>query len=516
MGNLPGEGYGPTVPAASSRIDRLEEDRLELLLPLDRDLPQPLRAQLAGGLREGIREGRLADGLRLPSTRQLAETLGVSRGVVEDAYAQLAAEGYIVQPDRARPTVKAGAATTPRTPAAASPRWRHDLSATTPDLAFFPRSAWASATRHVLRTTPDAALGYGHPAGPPAFREALVARLARLRGTNTSPAEVLATSGFTQSLDLVARTLHRLGARRVAVEDPGFDEQCLTLRACGLDVVPVPVDGEGVRADIVAGLDPDAVLVTPAHQFPTGAVLSPARRRELVSWARTHDRLILEDDYDAEYRYDRRPVGALQGLAPDHVVSLGTTSKTLAPTLRIGWLVLPSRLVAEVTRTRYAADAVPGALPLLAYAALAESGALDRHLRRTRRQYASRRDALLNGLAGRRVSGAAAGLHLVLELDDGVDAAVAELLARDRVHVRTLASYTLDERNRRAALVVGYGRLGEAEIPQALEILGAAIARATCDLSGCLPDGHQSEEIPHAQSIPRPHTPAERGAPRPR
>lgn len=396
--------------------------------------------------------------------------------MVEDAYAQLAAEGYLEQPNRARPVVRAAALHTPPAGTSSPIRPLHDLSATTPDLSLFPRAAWARAERDVLRRVPDELLGYGSPLGPALFRQAVAARLGRTRGACTTADGVIATSGFTQAVDLVARTLVRNGARRVAVEDPGFDEQVATLGGAGLEVVPVPVDAAGLRVDLLPALGVDAVVVSPAHQFPTGAVLAAERRRELASWAVTNDRLLIEDDYDSEYRYDRQPVGALQGLAPDHVILLGTTAKMLAPALRIGWIVAPPHLVADISATRYSADSMPATLPLLAYAALADGGALDRHLRHTRKQYAARRAALLAGLAGRRVTGAAAGLHVVLELEPGRDEAVADVLTRDRVRVRTLASYTLDERNRRAGLVIGYGRLREAEIPQALAVLERALA----------------------------------------
>lgn len=465
-----------TGPFERARSTTFEEARIDLLLiPLDRGLRRPLRAQLVDGLRDAIRTGRLADGERLPSTRSLAEALGVSRGVVEDAYAQVATEGWLELRHRARPVVRAGRVASAEEPPPREAPTLHDLSANSPDLSLFPRAAWAAAHRDVLRRAPDAALGYGDPAGPRAFREAVAGRQARVRGMVCDPAAIVATSGFTQSVDLVARTLVRLGARRVAVEDPGFDEQRVTLARAGLEVVPVGVDAEGIRSADVAALDPDAVVVTPSHQFPTGVVLSAGRRRTLVEWARARERLIVEDDYDAEFRHDRRPVGALQGLAPDHVVALGTTAKSLAPALRIGWLVAPPRLVGPLLETRYETDVMPATLPLLALAALIEDGRLDRHLRRCRRVYGARRSALLHALDGHVVTGAAAGLHVVLELPDGVDEQVRASLAAERVRVRTLAGYTFDAANRRSGLVIGYGRLPEPAIPDAVALLERAI-----------------------------------------
>ena len=306
---------------------------LELFAALDRSRPEPLRAQLEDAICAAITGGGLPPGTRLPASRSLAESLHVSRGVVSEAYAQIAAEGWIEVRHGAAPVVRAVPANIKRdSPSLCSeplPTPRLDLTATAPDLSAFPRRAWAAALRKVLAEMPDAALDYGDPRGDDELRRELAAYLVRVRGAAANAEDLVITSGYTQGLWLACRALARRGATRVAVEDPSLDDSWATIRSAGLEVVGVPVDRHGIDP---SRLDADAVLVTPAHQFPTGAVLSPERRRALLAWGG----IVLEDDYDSEYRYDRAPVGTLQRLAPDRVVYLGTASKTLAPALRLG------------------------------------------------------------------------------------------------------------------------------------------------------------------------------------
>src|SRR6201991_801978 len=415
---------------------------LELFAALDRSSPEPLRAQLEDAICAAITGGGVPPGTRLPASRVLAETLHVSRGVVSEAYAQIAAEGWIEVRHGAAPVVRAtppqsivgGESPTER---ALPPRL--DLTATAPDLSLFPRRTWAAALRRVLADMPDAALDYGDPRGDDELRRELAAYLVRVRGAAADAADLVVTNGYTQGLWLTCRALAARGARRIAVEDPSLDEAWATIRSAGLEVIGVPVDEHGIRP---ADLDADAVLVTPAHQFPTGAVLAPERRRELLAWGG----IVLEDDYDSEYRYDRAPVGTLQRLAPDRVVYLGTASKTLAPALRLGWVLAPPELAQAIAEERWAVDSGAPALTARAYANLIASGELDRHLRRTRREYRERRDALVAAiereLPGCSVDGVAAGLHLLLRLppDADEDKIVAALEAR-RIRVRALSSY---------------------------------------------------------------------------
>jgi GntR family transcriptional regulator/MocR family aminotransferase len=449
---------------------------LELFAALDRGAAEPLRAQLEDAICAAITGGGAPPGTRLPATRVLAEALHVSRGVVSEAYAQIAAEGWIETRRGSAPIVRAAPAAAPGLkgdrPRLSSPP-RFDLTATAPDLSAFPRRAWAAALRRTLATMPDAALDYGDPQGDPELRAELAAYLVRVRGVVATPAELAVTSGYTQGLWLTCRALAARGATRVAVEDPSLDDAWGTIRSAGLEVVGLPVDEHGIQLD---ALQADAVLVTPAHQFPTGAVLAPERRRALLAWGG----IVIEDDYDSEYRYDRAPVGTLQRLAPDRVVYLGTASKTLAPALRLGWLVAPPEVAEAVARERWAADSGGAAIPARAYARLLASGEVDRHLRRTRRDYRERRDRLVAALAERlpecRVTGVAAGLHLLLRLPPGTDEpAVVEALAARRIRIRGLAGYRLTPVPDEPALVVGYGRLPLAAIDAAVDQLASVI-----------------------------------------
>jgi GntR family transcriptional regulator/MocR family aminotransferase len=452
----------------------------EIFAPLDRG--RPLRGQIEAAVREAIGAGGLAEGGRLPASRVLAEQLHVSRGVVSEAYAQLAAEGWIEVRRGSAPVVRAHASGKPARPAAPREELapRLDLRATAPDLAAFPRRAWGAALRRVVATMPDGALDYGDARGDPGLREELAAHLVRVRGAAAAPDALVVTAGYTQALWLVCRVLAGRGVRRIAVEDPSLDDNWATIRSAGLEPVPLAVDADGARVDALARLPVEAVLVTPAHQFPTGAVLAPERRRALLEWSG----LVLEDDYDSEYRYDRAPVGTLQRLAPDRVVHIGTASKTLAPALRLGWLLAPGELAAAVARERWPIDSGGEAIGQRVYARLLAGGEVDRHLRRTRREYRRRRDVLVERLAARlpecRVEGVAAGLHLLLRLPDGADeAAAVAALAERRIRIRGLAGYRLTPGPAAPALVVGYGRLPEPAIPAAVDALREAVAAAT-------------------------------------
>jgi GntR family transcriptional regulator / MocR family aminotransferase len=440
-----------------------------------------LHARLENGLREAIRSGRLRAGQALPSTRGLAADLGVSRGVVVEAYAQLSAEGWLEVRQGAAHRVaavsldvaaEAGAAT------AVAPR--HDLRPGTPDPLLFPRARWAAALRAVLREADARAFEYPDLLGAPPLRRALVSYLARVRGVRAGERDVVVCAGVGHALALAGRALHAAGARRVAVEDPSHTGTRAVLRDAGLEPLPAPVDEHGLLVDALPAAD--AVLVTPAHQFPTGAVLDPDRRAALVAWARRHDAVILEDDYDAEYRYDRHPVGALQGFDPERVVYCGSVSKTLSPALRLGWAVVPPRLRDAVARVRAHSDLGTATLDQLALARFIERGEYDRHLRRSRAEYRRRRDALVAALRehvpGSRIGGVAAGLHLVLELDGDERAACA---AAEAVGVGLAAmSEFVMAGEREPALILGYSRLGE----PALRVAAAALAPAVAARSG--------------------------------
>lgn len=458
----------------------------ELLVELQRQLDRPLRAQLEDGLRDAARSGRLAAGTRLPATRALAADLGVSRRLVVEAYAQLLAEGYLTARGGAG-TYVAEAASAASAPPVASQRdsLSFDFFPGYPDLASFPRKPWLRALRETLATAPPSSLGYPDARGALQLRVALAEHLRRVRGVVAHPERIVVCSGTAQALVLIARALD---GPHLAVEDPGLPPHRMILAAHGAQLSALPIDAQGAQVGALAQIAAhagvlDGVLVTPAHQCPLGVAMAPARRAALLEWAAAGERFVIEDDYDAEYRYDRAPLAALQGLAPDRVIYLGTVSKTLAPALRLGWLVLPPQLVEPVAEQRNLADHGAPTLEQLALARLIESGAYDRHLRQARRRYHSRRDALIEAvhrhLPGARVSGLAAGLHVVLRLPSEVDSEALMRAAAERsVGVYPLALTYMRAPRRGDGLVLGYANLSEGAIESGIRALAAAVGEA--------------------------------------
>jgi GntR family transcriptional regulator/MocR family aminotransferase len=439
---------------------------------------ETLRGALERTLREAILSGALRAGVKLPSSRALAQAFGVSRGVVTDAYEQLEAQGFLVTRPRAAtlvaPVARRDIYRPAQEPPPATPRF--DLTPTTPDVSLFPLGRWLGTAQQVARRAGPATLGYGEPRGERVLREALADHLGRTRGVIADPEQLIVVQGTAQGVDLTLRVLLTLGASRFAVEDPSHTSQHQRIRALGFELRSQPVDDDGL---VVTGLDAHAVLVTPAHQFPTGCVLSGERRRELLAWSRASEALIIEDDYDSEFRYDREPVRALQGLAPEHVVQIGTVSKTLAPALRLGWLVVPPHLVDEAQRVKWLLDDFSPALDQLTLAELLTRGHYDRHVRRARKVYRERRDRLIAGLESRlpelAVEGVAAGVHLLLRLPDGVeDAAVAQAALRARIAVPPLSRFQLTPATL-GGLVIGYGRLHESTVGEATRALAGVI-----------------------------------------
>jgi GntR family transcriptional regulator / MocR family aminotransferase len=420
----------------------------------------------------------LTAGSALPPSRALARRLGVSRGVVVDAYEQLVAEGYLTA--RTGAGTRVSSAVSPREPVrrrhASSPAIRFDFHPGHPDLSRFPRAAWTRALSRALDTTPYRALGYGDQRGTTALREALASYLGRLRGAIADVERTVVTTGQMQGIALVLRALHRRGARRIALEDPGFFWHRACVAHLGLEGVRIPVDGEGLDVESLETAGADAVVVTPAHQSPTGVVLSPRRRAELLGWAERHGASVIEDDYDAEYRYDRSPVGALQGLAGERVVYTGSVSKTLAPGLRIGWLLLPHDLADAVVGEKILDDLGSPVLEQLALAELLERGELDRHLRRMRPHYRARREALVDALGRHmpetRLAGISAGLHTVALLPPGTDETALVTAALERgILVHGLSTARFDPRSGPPGLIVGYGNVAAASIDRGIREL---------------------------------------------
>jgi GntR family transcriptional regulator/MocR family aminotransferase len=478
----------------------------ELLMGIDRSAGQPLRAQLEAGLRDAIRSGRLRGGERLPSSRELARELGVSRGIVQECFSQLLAEGYLTSrsgsatrvaetgegsvarsPEAApRSPRSGGQGSGPSSPLAeaAKPRLIADFAPGVPDLSSFPRADWVWAVREACGAVASADLGYGDPRGSAVLREVLAGYLRRVRAAAADPGRMIVSTGFAQGLNLVLRALaSQAGLGAVAFEDPGYgsaatDETVRASAAAGLRVVYVPVDDEGLVVSALAVSGADAVVVTPAHQSPTGVVLTAARRHALADWARRGGGFIIEDDYDSEFRYDKEPVGVLQGLAPDRVFLVGTASKALAPAVRLGWVLAPAELAGAVAAEKEMSDRGSCTLDQVALAALLTSGRYDRHLRRMRAVYGARRQALVDAFGahapGVRLTGLAAGFHAVAQLPaEPGEAAVIAAARECGVGLHGVAEYRgVPDPAAAPALVMGFGNTGERAIEPAI----AAIA----------------------------------------
>lgn len=469
----------------SGRADSGGPVATELLVALRRGDSEALHRQIEAALREGIRAGRFAAGTAMPASRGLAAELEVSRGVVVEAYSQLVAEGYLVGGSggytRVAADVPAERREAPAAPPVRAPRPLVDFGYGRANVAAFPRRAWMRSLRRVFDEAPDERLGYPDGSGAPELRTALAGYLNRVRGTDASAAQVVVTNGYGQGVGLLLQMLAARGARRLAVEDPSADDDARPLAArLGIKLVGVPVGEEGVEIAALERLEADALILTPSHQWPTGGVLSAEARAAVVAWARRQDAIVIEDDYDAEYRYDRAPVGALQGLAPERVVYAGTASKTLAPGFRLGWFVLPPALREPFAAERLLADRGSPVIDQLTFADFLAHGEFDRHLRRMRPIYRERRDALLEALAARLPrllpSGIAAGLHLVAWLPAEVDERAAIAAAAEHgVAIAGVSPYRL-ESSGPGGLIFGYSDLAPDAIRRGVALLSAALA----------------------------------------
>ncbi|MEW2566501.1 PLP-dependent aminotransferase family protein [Streptomyces sp. NPDC047070] len=457
-------------------------ERIGVDLHLELSGPGGRRAALIHALREAIRSGRLAPGTRLPPYRSLAADLGVVRNTVADAYAELVAEGWLTArqgsgtrvAERAEPPGAKGRVPRKAPPRARGPR--HDLRQGTPDASAFPRTAWLASYRRALQRAPTEAFGPGDPAGRPELREALAEYLARARGVRTEPGRIVICSGFAHALRLLFPAVLR---GSLAVEAYGLPFHRELLAAAGVRTVPLALDEDGARVGDLGG--ERAVLLTPAHQFPTGGPLHPARRAAVVDWARARGGVILEDDYDGEFRYDRKPVGALQGLDPERVIHIGSVSKSLSPALRLGWMVLPERYVDDVLAVKGEREAWASVLDQLTLADFVESGSYDRHVRRMRQRYRRRRDRLVEALAAQaphvEVTGIAAGLHAVLRLPPGSERSAVKAAVWQGLSLDGLAEFRHPEATMTApdGLVVGYATPSEHAYGAALDALCAAL-----------------------------------------
>jgi GntR family transcriptional regulator / MocR family aminotransferase len=453
----------------------------ELLVMLRHDAHIPLHRQIETSIRDSIRAGRLPLGSSLPPSRLLAADLGVSRGVVVEAYQQLSAEGYLASHAGGYTRVAAGPAPpAPSLRPVGGPKPAIDLSYGRADVSSFPRGAWLRAIRTALTDAPNDVFGYLTGRGVPQLRVALAGYLNRVRGTVAEPDHMVICTGYAQGVSLLVGVLAAAGAKRLALEDPSSrDDALLAARAAGLDVVGIPVDGDGIQVGLLWDSGADAVILTPSHQWPTGSVLSAQNRAAVIRWATERGAVIIEDDYDAEYRYDRTPVGALQGLAPDHVVYAGSASKTLAPGLRLGWFVMPGHLTEPMAEAKITADRGSPALEQLALADFITRGEFDRHLRRMRPVYRRRRDALLAALARHlpwlEPVGVSAGLHLVTWLPPDLDeAAVVDAARQAGVGLDAVGPYRITNPGP-GGLIFGYATVNDQAIAEGIARLARVI-----------------------------------------
>ncbi|MFJ4715247.1 PLP-dependent aminotransferase family protein [Streptomyces sp. NPDC088785] len=459
----------------------------ELLLPA---AAAPARARgrsLRSALRDAVRSGRLAPGTRLPSSRDLARDLGVSRGLITEAYEQLTAEGYLRSGRGAGTWVGDAVRAAPPGARDRAPRpaagIRADFVAGSPDLSLFPRAAWAGAQRDVLGGLPHQGLGYPDPRGLPRLRTALAELLTRRRGVVTDPERVIVCAGVTQAVTLLGSVLRARGQRRIGVEQPGSPQFEDLFAAAGATAVRVGMDAEGLAVDALRASGVRTVVTTPSHHFPSGLAYSAARRTELLAWARASDGLLVEDDYDGDFRYDRAPVGALQGLDPTRVAYTGSVSKSLAPGLRLGWMVVPDALVQEVVERKRYLDLGHPALDQATLARFIERGDYDRQLRRCQRAYKERRDTLVTALRDElpraEVTGIAAGLHAIaaLPVDSGREDDLLDRCAAAGVSVRTLRHYGGGSGGPGGGvcLVLGYAHLSPARITEGVRLLARAV-----------------------------------------
>ncbi|MER8197942.1 PLP-dependent aminotransferase family protein [Streptomyces microflavus] len=456
----------------------------ELLLPAAAGPVRGRGRALQSALREAVRSGRLVAGTRLPSSRELAADLGVSRGLVTEAYEQLTAEGYLRSGQGAGTWVSGGvraAARSVRDLAPRTPGARVDFRPGVPDLSLFPRAAWAATQRAVLGRLPHSSLGYPDPRGLPELREALAGLLARRRGVVADPERLVVCSGVAQATTLLGFVLREQGLASVGVEDPGSPEHASLFAATGLGATSLPLDAEGLALGPLRRSGVRAVVTTPAHQFPTGIAYSAERRRKLLDWAREADAVIMEDDYDGDFRYDRAPVGALQGLDPERVVYTGSVSKSLAPGLRLGWLIAPVSLTGRIVARKRTMDLGNPAIDQAVLADFISRGAYDRQLRRCQRAYRERRDAMVAALdehfPGTEVSGIAAGLHIIARLPGryGPEGVFLGRAAGAGIALRPLSDCgDAGAEDGSVALVLGYAHLGVGDIARGVALLAAA------------------------------------------
>ncbi|WP_197376440.1 MocR-like pyridoxine biosynthesis transcription factor PdxR [Mycolicibacterium baixiangningiae] len=464
---------------ANSGARDLHLDLREVIRPGARGV----RELLINALRDAVRSGRLTPGTTLPPSRTLAADLGIARNTVAESYAELVAEGWLASQQGAGTwVVNTGTRQLSTRPRGRRTTARHNLMPGSPDVSEFPRGAWLTSARRALTNAPNEAFWMGDPRGRQELREALADYLGRVRGVRTSAETIVVCAGVRHAVELLARVF---GPQRpIAVEAYGLFIFRDAISALGSSTVPIGLDEHGAVISDLDQYDVPAVLLTPAHHNPHGMPLHPTRRTAAVEWAQRRGGYVLEDDYDGEFRYDRQPVGAVQSLAPDRVIYLGSASKSLAPALRLGWMVLPDHLVEPVLAAAGGSQFFVDSLAQLTMADFITSGQYDRHIRRMRMRYRRRRDRLVDALApfDVEIRGLAAGLNALLTLPDGVEHEVLQRAGNAGIALTGLSVMRHPAAGPDVAdpegVIIGFGAPAEHAFPAALDALCAVLDAA--------------------------------------
>lgn len=457
----------------------------EILVDFKTSSSGALKRRVEEVLRAAIDSGKLPPGIALPSSRLFSQQLAVSRGLIVGVYEQLISEGYLTSARGSATRVALRRSTRDRS--AETPQKIHNVESTQfdfkaglPDMELFPKRNWLRASRQAINQAHPASLTYPPSQGEISCRTSIANYLNRSRATAADPVNMVICTGVTQGIRLISQALRMNGVTKIAVEDPSQIRQSFGIKAEGLEIVRIGVDAEGICVQDLWETDAGAVLITPCHQYPTGSVLSPARRARLIAWAHARNAVIIEDDYDAEYRYDTPPVSAMQGLDPAHLIYVGSVSKTLAPGIRLGWLVLPSSLVKAVANAKRTADRGSSVLEQLTLGAFIEQGYLDSHLRITRAIYKRRRATLLLALKKYLPhfvpTGIDAGLHVMIEIPSSLNEEdIVGLAASEGIVITGAHMHCTRPPHAAPALLLGYGCIQEQEITLGIKKLATLI-----------------------------------------
>lgn len=459
-----------------------------LWIPIDREGNMPLIKQIYQYLREQILCGALQVGDKLPSTRELANYLGVSRNTILEAYEQLIAEGFLL--------TRTGSGTFVAEGTFLEKRNRRkmnfieevnqdadviDFRSGIPDLTLFPRNIWAKLSHETWIDTEYHAFGYDQPEGRLELREILSNYLLKTRGVNCYPEQIIITSGATQALTLVAELLLHPDDH-VVIEDPITTDIQTIFQATGASLYPISVDEKGMKTVLLPHhLDPKFVFITPSHQFPLGSTLPIQRRIELIQYVREKDSYIVEDDYDSEFRFEGLPISSVQGLEQERVIYIGSFSKILSPALRIGYVILPPHLIYKCRDLKWFSDLHTPSIDQLVLARFIKDGYLERHILKMKKLYKSRRDVLMKELKksfSEKVTflGYSTGLHLVTEWKDIIfSEQVMKRLGEHRVKVHPVEDHTINKGKHRNRMIIGYGHLSSEEIIEGVQRLKSAL-----------------------------------------